>query len=398
MKRTNILFFIAAAALLSSLCGIFFYPNSVPASTSGITSVSAEIVAFSKDTAQSELKLCALAYDKELLGKELISRGCKDFEYFEKTQETNYSNGIAFGIAHYESDGKNYLCVVFRGTYDREWYSNFQIGEGVEHAGFAAAADFSIKSIDEYIENHKLSPQSTVVKLAGHSRGAAVSNICAKRLIDREQFKSISAYNFACPATTKDAEAQSAQYRNIYNIINPEDFICYIPLTVWDYKRYGTDIFLPDKDTEGYHKLYRSMQDKYFENTQSSHQGYPDGNRDVRRFITALSEICPTVQDYYQKEITLFPHRVTMYEYMQSAAAFLSSDQTLSHGMILLSSGTSKMFTPLSEFIMQGLSLDSMDSTDITGGAMGCAHNYDTYNAWLSILEDKYFDTFLHKE
>ena len=333
-----------------------------------------------------------------MLKKELADRGYKNFEYFEKTQETNYSNGIAFGIASCQRGNFNYISIVFRGTYDREWYSNFQIGEGVEHAGFSAAADFSVKSIDAYIEKQKLNAQNTILNLTGHSRGAAVSNICAKRYTDREQFSSISAYNFACPNTTTDSESKSTQYQSIYNIINPEDFICYIPLSAWNYSRYGTDIFLPCKDTKGYYDLYRSMQDKYFENTQSSHSGYPDGDRDVKRFITALSEICPTVHDYYNTEITLFPHRVTMYEYMQSAAAFLSSDQNLSHGMILLSSGTSKMFTPLSEFIMQGLSLDSMESTDITGGAMGCAHCYDTYNAWLSILESGYFDAFIPRE
>ena len=281
MKRTIILFFIAAAALCSSLCGIFFYQNSVPANAVGITSANLIEVKFSKDTAQNNLKLCSLAYDKDLLKTGLEAEGYKDFEYFEKAQETNYSNGIAFGIANRQSGNTTYICAVFRGTYDREWYSNFQIGEQKEHAGFSAAADFAVKSIDSYLENLKINPQSTILSFTGHSRGAAVSNICAKRFIDQEEYKTVSAYNFACPNTTRDTEAQSMQYQNIYNIINPEDFICYIPLSVWDYKRYGTDIFLPDKDTENYYDLYRSMQDKHFEIAQCSHQGYPDGDRDV---------------------------------------------------------------------------------------------------------------------
>lgn len=391
MKRTSILFLIAAVALTSSLCGVFFYSPTAMVGASVSKSIIVSEEDFSLETAKSELTLCSLSYDEAALEEELTSRGYTDFMYCEKKQETNFSNGIAFGIARCRKDSTEYISVTFRGTKDKEWYSNFQIGEGAEHAGFSSAADFSCKEIDSYLENLSIDKQNVIIRLTGHSRGGAVANLCAKRMSDSNCFGCVSAYTFACPNTTTADSSSAAAYKNIRNIINPEDFICYIPLSCWGYKRYGTDFYLPTKSEKGYYDLYSSMQDKYFENTQSAHIGYPDGDRDVSRFIEALNKICASTHDYYNKEITLFPHSVTMYEYMQSAAAFLTSEQTMSQGMILLSSGASPVFSPLTKFIMQGISIDSLDATDISTTAIGCAHSTDSYMAWLGILGEDYY-------
>ncbi len=397
MKRTNILFFIAAAALLTSLCGMFFYSNTKAVNTTPcITEISAD-AQFNRETAIDYLKLCDKVYDKNEITEELNKRGFENIEYKEKKQETNYSNGIAFAIGSKKEDA-NYVCIAVRGTKGKEWYSNFQIGEETEHAGFSAATDYVMKQTEDYLKKHSINKKDTIIQITGHSRGAAVANLCAKRMVKSGDFGFVSAYTFACPTTTTSDDAKNTLYKNIYNIINPEDFICDIPLSSWNYKRYGTDLYLPQKGDKNYYDLYSSMQDKFFETTQSSHRGYPDGDRDVKRFIEAVSKISPTVSDYYQKEMSLFPHQVTMYEYMQSAAAFLSNEQNLSDGMILLSSGTSPVFSVFADFIMQGISLDNTQEIDITSSAMGCAHICETYKAWLSVLPDSYFENNLQKE
>lgn len=391
MKRTNILFFIAAAALLMSLCGIFFYRNTETDVSSPCISEVLPASEYQKDTASQFLNLCSLSYNQEDLVTELEKRGYSNIEYAEKKQNTNYSNGIAFSISTQETEPSTVLIVI-RGTQKKEWYSNFQIGENTEHAGFSAASDYVMKYTENYLKKYNLKKESTAVQITGHSRGGAVANICAKRMLQSTDYRYVCAYTFACPNTTTSSDAQNPLYNNIYNIINPEDFICCIPLSSWGYKRYGKDLYLPQKGSENYYDLYRSMQDKFFETTQSSHRGYPDGDRDVKRFIRALSEISPTVSDYYQKEFTLFPHRVTMYQYMQSAAAFLSNEQNLSDGMILLSSGTSPVLSVLAEFIMQGISLNDMEAIDINSSALGCAHLCETYSAWIEVLPDSYFE------
>ncbi|MBR2723890.1 MAG: DUF2974 domain-containing protein [Ruminococcus sp.] len=397
MKRTNILFLIAAAALSMSLCGIFFYSDTKVANTAPCISEVITDAEFKRETALDYLSLCSLAYDSEEITKELAARGYGEIEYKEKKQETNYSNGIAFAIG-YKKNEANYVCIAIRGTKAKEWYSNFQIGESAEHAGFSAATDYVMKQTEDYLREHNIDKSNTIMQITGHSRGGAVANLCAKRMLEKGDFGFVSAYTFACPATTTSEDTNNPLYKSIHNIINPEDFICCIPLPDWNYKRYGTDLYLPKKGDENYYDLYRSMQDKFFETTQSSHRGYPDGDRDVKRFIEAVSKISPTVSDYYQKEISLFPHKITMYQYMQSAAAFLSNEQNLSDGMILLSSGTSPVFSVLADFITQGISLDSMEGIDITSSAMGCAHTYETYNAWLEVLPDSYFENNMQKE
>lgn len=393
MKRTNILFFIAAAALISSLCGMFFYNTAAPASSAAYASNSTVNTDFSIDTARDSLELCSSSYNEDELAQKLAERNYENFRYFEKKQETNYSNGIAFGIAKSKIQDKDYVCLVIRGTSAKEWYSNFQIGETQEHAGFSAAADFVMKSVDTYLDEQKTDKSNTIVFLTGHSRGAAVANLCAKRMTDSKEYTAVSAYTFACPNTTTALDAKDKQYACIYNIVNPEDFICCIPLASWGYTKYGTDITLPQKGCDSYYDLYDNMEDRFFEVAQRKHTGYPDGDRDVERFIAVLEKISPTIKDYYNKEITLFPHRVTMYEYMQSAAALLSGDRTLSNGMILLSGSTSPVLSAVTDFITQGISIEEMaEDTDLMSSAIGSAHSCETYTAWLQVLNDEYFE------
>ena|GEM_PF-2964710 len=54
---------------------------------------------------------------------------------------------------------------------------------------------------------------------------------------DRPFYDSTFAYTFATPATTTSANATG--YRSIYNIINTDDFVTYLPFTGWGFTRYG---------------------------------------------------------------------------------------------------------------------------------------------------------------
>lgn len=395
MKKIHTLTFIAAVALLSSLCGIFFYSSDFESNpVSGKESSVSE--AFSLESAREALRLCALSYKPEELEVLLKDKGFEDFAYFERAQDTPIGSGIAFGVAKKQEDTATSVAVVIRGTHKGEWYSNFQIGENTEHAGFSSAADFVLSKTESYLDEHKASKEGIKLYITGHSRGGAVANICAKRLIDNNEFLAVNTYTFASPNTTTALDAKSTGYKSIYNIINPEDFICHIPLGSWDYTKYGTDIYLPEKGCDNYYDLYENMEERFFEAAQRKHTGYPDGDRDVERFIESLSAIAPTVHDYYNKEITLFPTRVTLYEYMQSAASLLSGEKTLTNGMILLSGGTSPILSAVTDFIMQGISIEEMaEDTDLMSSAIGSAHSYETYTAWLQVLNDEYFAPYL---
>ncbi len=88
---------------------------------------------------------------------------------------------------------------------------------------------------------NNLSKKDTVIWLTGHSRGAAVSGIIAKYLID-DGYK-IFSYNFATPnqvETDLISDGKSASsYNSIFNIINEDDLVPCLPLEYWGFKKYG---------------------------------------------------------------------------------------------------------------------------------------------------------------
>ncbi len=393
MKKSITLLFIAAAVVSLSLCGVFFYakaPKSQPVKAE--VSLGSEASCFSLSQARKYIYLCSLASDEEALCEKLQLMEYEKFRYISRNQEGTFGSGIAFSASVKREGDKTTVLLVFRGTHKGEWYSNFNIGEGTEHAGFSAATDFAQKEIEEYIAANKLSKQSLDVVITGHSRGGAVANLLAKRLVDSKEYKSVTAYTFATPNTTTAENAKASEYSTIYNIINPEDFIGYIPLNKWGYTRYGIDMeFLRNTD-ENYEENYTAMQKIFEELAGFPHTGYPFGASDVQIFLNTACKIAPTVSDYYNKELTVAPHRLTLYDYMQKVGALLSGDDTLANGMFLLSSSATPLFDTLTRFMMEGISLEDMaKSADITASAVNCAHTYETYMAWLEVLPEDYF-------
>lgn len=395
MNKSRFYVFIAAVAAVLSLCGIFFYSPATPASKSVWADASSNTAEFSLTEARRLINLCSVSYEPSNLKKMFVEDKYSDFEYFERNQQGHTGSGIAAGIGHTNDK----ILIVFRGTNKGEWYSNFSIGEGTEHSGFSAAADFSLEILEDYISRHNLEKYRFTLTIAGHSRGGAVANICAKRLIEQNDYSSIIAYTFASPNTTAAENAHSDKYKSIYNIINTEDFICYIPLEKWGYKRYGTDLTLPTAGEKENLEIYEKMQSKFLLKTGYNHTGYTGGHSDVASFLSAAGNIAPTVSDYYKKEISVYPNRITLYEYMENAATLLSGEASLSKGMLLLSGGISPKFHPLTKFMLQGIRIEDIsEESTISHSAIGCGHTYETYEAWLKVLNEDYFTEIIINE
>ncbi|MBQ8000959.1 MAG: DUF2974 domain-containing protein [Ruminococcus sp.] len=395
MKKSITLLFIAAATALLSLCGAFFTHNHNTAQpVEAQVQINSEY-SFSLDKARSLINLCALSYDETELLEAVQALGYTDFEYICRNQDSTFGSGIAFGIAVSKQESTTQVLAIFRGTNKGEWYSNFQIGEGIEHAGFAPATDFAQAEVERYLEALGIDASKAKILITGHSRGGAVANLLAKRLTDEAKFSSVTAYTFASPNTTTAQSAKSSQYNNIYNLINPEDFICYIPLTDWGYTKYGVDLEFPRDIQQGYEEQYAQMQQTFEEFAGYSHIGYPMGGSDVRLFLRTAAQIAPTLSDYYNKELTVTPHRMTLDNYMQKVAALLCGDNTLQNGMFLVSSGGSNLFDTLTQFMMEGIQIEDVaKDADITTSAINCGHTYETYSAWLSVLDAEYFERF----
>ncbi len=151
-----------------------------------------------------------------------------------------------------ESNTIVYLVIVqgTRGGYD--WNSNFNIGDGEDHAGFYLSRAEIMSNLCSLMEQD--GADRRIVLTTGHSRGAAVSNIVAGELTDGSSGavpgKNLAAlvapgdvhsYNFACPAVSRRAAVRNTDYRNIFNFNSSDDIIPILPMADWGYVRYGID-------------------------------------------------------------------------------------------------------------------------------------------------------------
>ena len=155
-------------------------------------------------------------------------------------------------------NGKVHEVIIasVRGTNETnaEWSSNFDVGADTEeyygimgsehphwknkdnHKGFDVAANRVYDKLAAYIGQYVDSSAQKSILITGHSRGAAIANILGKIFSDDVSYKTY-AYTFAAPNTTTVNNA--GDYKNIFNIINDDDIITYLPLSEWGFTKYG---------------------------------------------------------------------------------------------------------------------------------------------------------------
>lgn len=150
----------------------------------------------------------------------------------------------------YGSSTKNIVCVVIRGTNGtiEEWSSNFDVGATTEsntnwttktnHKGFDITANRINSYISTYLSTY-CNGLDNVLWITGHSRGAALANLVAAKRIDSGF--TVFAYTFASPTTTTSSTATATKYRCIFNIINTDDFVPYLPVAQWSFARFGVN-------------------------------------------------------------------------------------------------------------------------------------------------------------
>lgn len=114
---------------------------------------------------------------------------------------------------------------------------------------FAALAEEVFTNVENYLSSTGL--QDPIILVTGHSMGAAIANILAARLNETMDSGNIYAYTFATPRTVNEAVSgnQAVNYPNIFNILNSNDVVTYVPLTItlpvvnyW--KRHGIDLYI----------------------------------------------------------------------------------------------------------------------------------------------------------
>lgn len=179
-----------------------------------------------------------------------------DLTEFVVGHRTVYRNGQKLEVVILSVRGTN-------GT-NAEWSSNFDVGANTNeyynavgyshphwrnlenHKGFDVTMNRVLDKFANYEKRHGLDQMSNkAILITGHSRGAGIANLLGAHFENRADYKSFT-YTFAAPYATTDANASN--YRTVFNIINSDDLVPYLPQAEWGFKKYGVSYTLSVRD------------------------------------------------------------------------------------------------------------------------------------------------------
>lgn len=337
---------------------------------------------FNENLARTALVLSSTAYQSSTALDNLVAMG------FEHKAKFNYGdnyeqNAVGMIIASRQIADMTLVAITLRGTYNREWFSNFDIGQDLSHTkvhhGFNSACEFTLKKLNMYLSNYGIDKDNMKILVTGHSRGAAVANLTAKALIDTYGQDNVYAYTFATPNTTIDENANDDKYSGIFNFVNDEDFVCHIPLSAWGFTKYGTTITLNLSANEHLDEIknlymqYRGRELKTYGSTDSLHN-----------FLAHANKLAPTVNDYYNTKYEIAGLSMSLYEYMNMVAEILNEENLISNGLLILSSDNTA-FESVRNYILNGIDMNSLNmDLDYNSALLSYSHPAETY---LCLLE-----------
>lgn len=171
-----------------------------------------------------------------------------------KVAPTPYSIACAFGSKKVQTaDGERTVIsiTVRSASYGTEWCSNVTLGTSGEANVFSESANKVLGYLDDYFKKNPelkkdLDENKVSFWLSGFSRGGAVTNLTAKRLIDKYQAGGTKIYAYALAAPKggiAGQELSDRDYSCIHNIINKEDIVPYVAPEEMGFKRYGVDYY-----------------------------------------------------------------------------------------------------------------------------------------------------------
>ena len=227
-----------------------------------------------------------------------------------------------FFVGHrtlYRSGEKKELVILsVRGTNgtNSEWTSNFDVGAttmdyynaaGAEHPhwkdadnhkGFDVTTNRVLEKFAAYEKRCGLDKVSNkMILITGHSRGAAIANPLGAHFEDRVDYKSYT-YTFAAPYATTHTNAGT--YRTVFNVVNSDDLVPYLPMYEWGFRKYGVTYTLSVND------LYED--DNWFANKEGSFEwlcGYDyNDNGGIKGALEAFNKLASKREELYALDQT----------------------------------------------------------------------------------------------
>lgn len=178
------------------------------------------------------------------------------------------------------------IAAIRSGNYGMEWGGNMRVGTGENHLGFDLAKEIILNYFNDYFANEPLSGRVKLL-IPGYSRGGSIANLVGAELTDGSYTECINGTNhiaklklknediftftFEAPQCTKSADASNELYGNIFNIINPNDYVPRFASDKWGFTHYGVEYYLPSADNcknyESYYQKAGEVFNKIMEGT-----------------------------------------------------------------------------------------------------------------------------------
>lgn len=191
---------------------------------------------------------------------------------FKTTDSKNYGHswmevdhpGVAFG--YQEVNGKHIFAIVVRGT------SSDEVEDFVSDAlGFVPSANNLRLQWESFVTDVcKLNlsdiKDNSRFLVTGHSLGGATANVLAKNLNDTYGEKNVYTYAFAPPKPVDflTGAINAGAHNNIFNVVNVEDGVTYLPPDGFLFTRYGRDIPFHRDRNDGFYAKFKELTGRDF--------------------------------------------------------------------------------------------------------------------------------------
>ncbi len=246
-------------------------------------------------------------YTQPSLKQALQSIGMSNIEINPRAARDEVNYFIASRTVNVDGTAKTLIFAGFIGSYMEQWYSNFDPGTGATHQGFLSAKNYVYSKLQSYISRIGASKATTEILLTGHSRGAATAGLVAAQLIKDEAYaykENIYTYTFAAPKATTLSEKDNAEYKRIFNIVNPEDFVTKCLPAEWGYGRYGTILTLPSKTNTANYSQYLNAMQTYFKAFYGGEKYHPfsKGEYETYSVVDSLTSAVSSAEELYSRK------------------------------------------------------------------------------------------------
>lgn len=289
------------------------------------------------------------------------------FDSVEANTETDlaptpYTMGLVMAKKTVIDGSRPYTLVAisFRGSgYGSEWANNFTVGSSEEypegHQGFIESRNRAVEFILDYLERHISGDMKLWV--SGFSRGGAVSGLTGAWFNDNTSELSarginlknedIFTYTFEAPTSILKSVNEQKNYTNIFNIINPNDFITMMPFEGWGFTRPGIDYVLPNFYRDEAQKLNDIIEDITGREMYDSHN-----------FTPYISSVGTSQSEYLKNFYNLFASRISRDQYANEL------ENTFSHILNKLLNSSERDMSRLVNAFTDNLLSDLGISTD----------------------------------